>query len=276
MQKGLNSFQLKIIAVIFMTLDHIQYFLFGTLAVPPILGMIGRIAAPIFLFLMASSMAHTSSQSKYIIRLYVASVLMACLNFFINMNYVSVGGVYMIGNIFQTMTLACLLIYAYEMIKVGILEKDSRSYVRGLMILFMMILSTVAFLFNLNLLYTTQSQWSMIANQLMMILVPNVLTCEGSIVIVLMAFGFYFCLKNQKNLIFYYTAVSGVFLFSALASEFSLQNIFLINYQWLQILALPFLLAYNNEKGRGMKYFFYVYYPLHMVILFCLQLFLIN
>lgn len=39
------------------------------------------------------------------------------------------------------------------------------------------------------------------------------------------------------------------------------------NYQWLQISALPFLLCYNGEKGKGMKYFFYTFYILHILIL---------
>lgn len=275
-QKGFNSFQLKILAVAFMTLDHIHYFLSGVMSVPFVLTILGRIAAPIFFYLMASSMAHTRSQGKYLTRLYIASVLMACLNYFININLPSDSGVMMIGNIFQTMTLSCLLIYAFEAIKKGVLEKESRTYVKGLLILFLMVLTTGAFLFNINLIFSTQSQWSMILHQFMVIFVPNVLICEGSIFIVLMGFGFYFCLHNKEKLIVFFTIISGIFLFSALAGEFSLEGIFMINYQWLQILALPFLLAYNDLKGIGLKYFFYVYYPLHMVLLLGINQFLIK
>ncbi|MEG1783071.1 MAG: TraX family protein, partial [Oscillospiraceae bacterium] len=42
------------------------------------------------------------------------------------------------------------------------------------------------------------------------------------------------------------------------------------NYQWMQIGALPFMLAYNGKKGKGCKYLFYVFYPLHICILFIL------
>ena len=49
--KGLNGFQLKILALVFMTLDHIYYFFNGILPIPYIFTIIGRLAMPIFVFL---------------------------------------------------------------------------------------------------------------------------------------------------------------------------------------------------------------------------------
>ena len=33
------------------------------------------------------------------------------------------------------------------------------------------------------------------------------------------------------------------------------------------LLAIPVLMLYNGSRGRSMKYWFYVYYPLHLAVL---------
>ena len=40
--------------------------------------------------------------------------------------------------------------------------------------------------------------------------------------------------------------------------------------QFFMVLALPFMLAYNRRRGRGWKWFFYIFYPAHAFILFYL------
>lgn len=40
----------------------------------------------------------------------------------------------------------------------------------------------------------------------------------------------------------------------------------LIASPWI-LLAVPFLLAYNGSRGRGSKWFFYVFYPVHFLVL---------
>jgi hypothetical protein len=40
-----------------------------------------------------------------------------------------------------------------------------------------------------------------------------------------------------------------------------------VNFQWMMIFALPFMLAYNGQKGKGLKRLFYTYYPVHLIIL---------
>ena len=46
------------------------------------------------------------------------------------------------------------------------------------------------------------------------------------------------------------------------------------NFQCFMILALPLLLLYNGERGKGHKNFFYVYYPAHIYVLYVISHFL--
>ena len=43
--------------------------------------------------------------------------------------------------------------------------------------------------------------------------------------------------------------------------------------QWFSLLTLPLLALYNGQRGkRQMKYFFYVYYPLHLAVIYGISL----
>lgn len=73
----LNAFQIKIIALITMTLDHFSKYQAFTVnrTFNDVLGIVGRIAAPLFLFMVVEGLRHTRSKPKYIFRLYIAGVI---------------------------------------------------------------------------------------------------------------------------------------------------------------------------------------------------------
>ena len=50
-QKGLNSFQIKVIALILMVFDHIHYIFSGIWDIPMWFTMLGRVSAPLFIFI---------------------------------------------------------------------------------------------------------------------------------------------------------------------------------------------------------------------------------
>lgn len=77
-----NAFQIKIIALITMTLDHIgayQTFTFSR-EINDGLRVVGRIAAPLFLFMVVEGLRYTRSKPKYILRLYIAGIVIEMIN----------------------------------------------------------------------------------------------------------------------------------------------------------------------------------------------------
>ncbi len=106
--KVLTQFDLKIIALITMLIDHIGMVLYpGEMW----LRAIGRLSFPLFCFLLTEGYNYTSSKKKYVIRLAVFAVLseipfdLAKSNMLFNWKE---------QNVFITLLLGFLLIWAYD------------------------------------------------------------------------------------------------------------------------------------------------------------------
>ena len=72
----MTTFQLKLLALLLMLIDHIGYYFEGT---PAVLRLIGRLSFPLFLFCMTQGWRHTRDRKKYLLRLYGMSLVMACI-----------------------------------------------------------------------------------------------------------------------------------------------------------------------------------------------------
>ena len=66
-----------------MVLDHIHYFFGYTGCVPEWFSMLGRLAAPLFLFCLVEGFAHTHDRKKYFIKVYFIHLLMSGLLFLV-------------------------------------------------------------------------------------------------------------------------------------------------------------------------------------------------
>lgn len=72
-RKFFTGNQLKIIAAIAMAIDHTGSYLFPQLTV---LRIIGRLAYPIFAFMIAEGFTHTQNRKKYLLRMVIMSVFL--------------------------------------------------------------------------------------------------------------------------------------------------------------------------------------------------------
>lgn len=77
---GISGFELKLIALICMIIDHVGYYFVNSISVNMYTAcrIIGRISMPIFLFLIVQGYIHTRNFKKYIIRL----LFFACITQF--------------------------------------------------------------------------------------------------------------------------------------------------------------------------------------------------
>ncbi|MCR5796238.1 MAG: conjugal transfer protein TraX [Solobacterium sp.] len=74
-------------------------------------------------------------------------------------------------------------------------------------------------------------------------------------------------------MIFYLLREKNMFLRTGAAALYHmvLRN---VGIHWFGLLSFPFLLMYNGEKGKGLKWLFYVFYPGHMLAIWLIKILL--
>lgn len=266
--KGLTGFQLKVIALILMTFDHIHYIFTGILDIPMWFTMLGRLAAPIFTFMLATGMHYTHSREKYMLRLYIGSVCMSLLNSLVGTYFPHPAGVQMFANIFATLFLISLFIYLDGKIKDSFTEGKY-----GKLLLYALIgmvpLFGGFFIFSLITAVPPNALWII---QLIAALFPFALTVEGGFPFIILGIGFYLCGQNKIKQTIFYLVYCVVLLFLDSGSGLTLTALFTTNIQWMMVFALILILLYNGQRGRSVKYFFYFYYPIHIYVLYFLAI----
>ncbi len=217
MKKFLSNFDLKIIAIITMTIDHIGAIMYPNI---DIFRIIGRISFPIFAFLLVEGFNHTSNKLKYFLRLlFFAIITQPIYNYAFNNQEL---------NILFTFSLSFLLLSSLDFIK-----KIINKYSKGIE----------------NYLYKTVF-YSLI--YILFALSSLILNVDYQALGVSLVFIFYLSSNIYLSFLLYLLTV--IFLATNTIQFYSLLSFIFIN-------------LYNGNKGNNIKYFFYLYYPLHLLIL---------
>lgn len=238
----MTSFTLKIIALITMFLDHFGYAFIGEFS---FFNVIGRIAFPIFAFQISEGYLHTKNFKKYLARLgsfaLISQIPFTLYYFkFINSKTITL-------NIFFTLFLGLLSIFIYDYI-LSLLKKNTKNSNKlALNFICKFCAFFIVFLiaYSAKLLNTDYGFWG-----------------------VLVIFSFYLFKKNKL----YYTIAFFIlciikYLPLFIKSNYNIVYIILFLFTFLPILFINF---YNRKQGYKIKYLLYIFYPLHLFILYCL------
>lgn len=217
-----------------MLLDHIYYFFSFAGYIPIQFKWIGRIAFPIFLYALCESYFYTSNKKKLVYRLFIGSLFMIVINYLINKYIQRTDGFIITPNIFATMFLITFYLYLIDIIK----EKKTINIS--------------------SILYTV----------FLVIILPLTLFVEGGPIFIILGLVMYYTRTNKLKQNIYFSIISLSLIFS---SDINLQILLYENYQWMMIFSIIFFNLYNGEKGKGLKYLFYTFYPGHIYLLYIIS-----
>lgn len=295
---ALNTFSLKVIAVVAMTLDHIRvYFPF----LPVQLRWFGRLPIPIFMFLTIEGFFHTKDRKEYMKRLYFAGIvtqfifmLVGWSNSFIKVLFILTVLLWILEQkTWKRKSQYFVLFLLYQImshtIVYAILEL---IFLRNPVIDF---LSFLLFDFDLGgfcIKVSIAALGIVITGEDVLILAFGLLiylTKDNRKIFLVSGtlFGICYFLLTTTDLVVRVISKLNRLGFPMLAASLEFLRPFFglghfniggnpwtENYQWMMVFSLPLLLLYNGEKGKDRKNFFYIYYPLHIVVLTLIRFFI--
>ena len=236
-EKGLSTADLKLIAIIAMTIDHLTWLFFPGLQrvwYVCLLHIIGRLTAPIMWFFIAEGSHYTKNPKKYITRLFVFAIISHfAYNFAFGLNPIPFkSGIFNQTSVIWSLAIAAALIF--------IVNKYKLSYWKNF-----------ALILLANLL-SFPADWSCIATMVPFYLYNH----RGD-----------FKKQVRDFILFGFMYVLIYFIF--IDKVYGVLQLFIF-------LSIPVLSLYNGKAGnnRNMKWLFYIYYPAHLVIVGVLRLLL--
>lgn len=265
---SLSGFQLKYIALIAMVFDHIQYFFDYTGKIPIWFAMIGRLAAPLFLFSVIEGFIHTRNRKKYFLRVYALAILMGLIQFgFYNFLHPLVRAD---GFFPQNMMLSsfAILLVALQ----GIAWIQEKKYLKGIpTLLFPILLPWLMIPFYLS--GQDKPIFILFLNLLNFTVLPtHTSISDGGTWLLLTGIAMYLCHKNLKKEVLAFVSVSLVWVLMAIVlGSLSIHDLMFKYIEWMELFAAPLMLCYNGQRGNGSKYLFYVFYPTHIYLLYALS-----
>lgn len=233
LKNGLSGFQLKILACLFMLVDHI-----GVVLLPDVelLRIIGRLSYPLFAYFIAEGTRYTKNKTKRFFSIFILGVI--C-----EIAFVVFSSTYS-GNILLTFSMSGLLIYLLDCTKKAFFKNIFYS-IAFLMLFVLSLIATYFYCEKVGLDYGFFG-----------VLTPVFCTVFDN----MGEFSEKLYSKVDRKYVSIAMFSLGLLLMVIFDSVLSCQE-----YCLLSVLLLLF---YNGKKGKySFKYGFYLFYPLHFIVL---------
>lgn len=247
--KKFDAFQIKLFMSVLMVLDHLPH-IHGLL--PPmwigIFHLVTRCVSAWFAFMAVEGFLHTRNRIKYNARLFLWAGIMFAGNSLLKV-ILSSKDVYLGNNIFFTLALGVLIL--------NMVSFQNDSICRHIKYRKQLLVFLKVFLIAIILAY-------------------GAIYSEGGYVLLPFMLITYLLRKNIKYRNIAYVILSVILAVPVFVSiqtysnGFVMWDMMLFNSDWFFLSVLPFLYLYNGERGRNdrfSKYFFYIFYPLHLWII---------
>ena len=235
----LDANAIKLIAIVAMTIDHIAWTIFPGCSLnwkPELMHVIGRITMPTMCFFVAEGFFHTRDVNKYTFRMFLFALIshFAYISEMVGFRDWRAFVPFYSGLHGQT-SVIWTLTWGLVMLRVEYSERIRSAWLKTLLICLICVVSFCG-------------DWS----------------CTASVLV--LSFG-----TNRGHL--WKQALWLVFYVGVFAYTFMPNNLIYATLQLSVVLSIPILALYNGKRGPNprfnafMKWFFYVYYPLHLLIL---------
>lgn len=238
--KILNSNQLKLIAIIAMTVDHIAWAMFDgypSALLPLVMHIIGRLTCPIMCYFIAEGYHYTRNINKYTFRLFAFAFVSHFAYIFASNDFVDFRSFipFYYGNFLNQTSVMWSLAWGLVMLRIAD-SKNIKSIYKVLLVILICII-------------TLPSDWSCIAALCIMAIGTN----RGDF-------------RKQMSWMIFYVALYSLVYFFAIDKVYGV-------LQMGVILSIPVIAMYNGKRGKNpkinkfMKWFFYIFYPVHLFVI---------
>ena len=238
--KILDSNQLKLIAIIAMTVDHIAWAMFDgypSALLPLVMHIIGRLTCPIMCYFIAEGYHYTRNINKYTFRLFAFAFVSHFAYIFASNDFVDFKSFipFYYGNFLNQTSVMWSLAWGLVMLRIV----DSRRIKSIYKVLLVTLICII----------TLPSDWSCIAALCIMAIGTN----RGDF-------------RKQMSWMIFYVALYSLVYFFAIDKAYGI-------LQMGVVLSIPVIAMYNGKRGKNpkinkfMKWFFYIFYPAHLFVI---------